>query len=351
MTDATRPLAVTIKQVAEAAGVHFSTVSRALKPGTRHRVNPHIASRILETAQRLGYRTNTLASSLRTRRSYVVGVIVPDIASLLFPPILAGIESALLKEGYMTIVANSANDPVRHRRILAGMIERQVDGLILATATLRDPIFDDLLEPRAPVVLINRTDESGRAPAIINDDIRGIGLAVRHLSALGHTCIAHIAGPEWLSTGAMRLRGFQLAVAELAHLDRKPPIVHAEAFTREAGYSACVQLLDGNAGMTAIVAANDLLALGCYDALMERNLVCPTDISITGYNDAPFVDMVSPPLTTVRIKQCEMGTEAARVLLTRMSGQEVTADILLRPELVQRRSTGAPKTPVGSATV
>src|SRR5215813_2599615 len=240
MAPLTRTTAVTLKHVAEAAGVHFSTVSRALNPATRARVKPQIAARVLQTAQRLGYRTNALASSLRTRRSHVIGMVVPDIMSLLFPPILEGVEATLLKEGYMTIVANSANDPARHRRILTSMIERQVDGLILAAATLRDSLLDDGIEARAPVVLINRTDESGRAPAVLNDDIRGIGLAVRHLAALGHGRIAHIAGPRWLSTGMMRLRGFNLAVGELSLADSKPPVIEAEAFTREAGRIACL---------------------------------------------------------------------------------------------------------------
>lgn len=172
MRNASKMPSVTLKHVADAVGVHFSTVSRALNPATRVQVKPQITARILETAQRLGYRTNTLASSLRTRRSRVIGVVVPDIASLLFPPILEGIESTLLKEGYMTIVANTANDPVRHRRILSGMIERQVDGLILASATLEDPILDEWIAGRAPVVLINRSDETGRTPSVINDDIR-----------------------------------------------------------------------------------------------------------------------------------------------------------------------------------
>jgi LacI family transcriptional regulator len=243
----------------------------------------------------------------------------------------------------MTIVANSANDPARLRRILLSMIERQVDGLILATATLRDPILDEGVEARAPVVLINRTDENGRTPAVVNDDIRGIGLAVRHLAALGHRRIAHIAGPRWLSTGMTRLRGFNLAIGELSLADPKSPVIEAESFTREAGRKACLGLLGSHPDITAIVAANDLLALGCYDAFAECHIACPSDISITGYNDAPFVDMVSPPLTTVRIKQHEMGVEAARLLLARMNGQEVKADVLLRPELVQRRSTAAPR--------
>jgi LacI family transcriptional regulator len=343
MAPSTRTAAVTLKQVAEAAGVHFSTASRALNPATRARVNSQIAARVLQTAERLGYRANALASSLRTRRSHVVGMVVPDIMSLLFPPILEGIEATLLKEGYMTIVANSANDPVRHRRILSGLIERQVDGLILATATLRDPVLDDGIEARVPVVLINRTDESGRAPAVINDDIRGIGLAVRHLAALGHRRIAHIAGPRWLSTGMMRLRGFNLAVGELSLADPTPPVIEAEAFTREAGRTACFSLIASHPDITAIVAANDLLALGCYDAFAESRINCPGDISVMGYNDAPFVDMVSPPLSTVRIRQHEMGVAAARLLLGRMNGQDVQADVLLRPELVQRRSTAPPR--------
>ena len=334
-------ISVTIKQVAEAAGVHFSTVSRALNPGTRDLVKPQIATRILETAERLGYRANAAASSLRTGQSKVVGFVVPDLASLLFPPILEGIEETLLAMGYMTLVANTANDPDRHRGILSGMIERQVDGLIIATATLRDAVLESWLDGPAPIVLINRTDETGRAPAVLNDEIRGIRLAVEHLAALGHAGIAHIAGPRSLSTGLKRLQGFGLAAGELSL--SAAPVVEATAFTREAGRSACLQVLDQHPGATAIVAANDLLALGCLQALAERGLSCPGDVSVTGYNYAPFVDMVQPPLTTVRIPQREMGAEAARLLLARMSGQGAPGDTLLRPALIERSSTAPAK--------
>lgn len=332
---------ITLKQVAKAAGVHFSTVSRALNPATRNRVKPDVAERVIAVAARLGYRANGIASSLRTRRSRVVGFVVPDIGSLLFPPILEGIEQTLLERGYMTIVGNTANDPERHRGVLAGMIERQVDGLILATATLRDPTVEEWVERRAPLVLINRTDESGRAPAVINDDVRGIGLAVAHLAALGHRRIAHIAGPQHLSTGTMRLRGFELAMAE-RHL-APSCIVTAASFSRDAGGAACADLLARGSAVTAIVAANDLIALGCYDALAAHGLSCPQDISVIGYNDTPLVDMVMPPLTTIRIKQRDMGIEAARLLLARM-GQERAApgNVLMPPELVVRQSTGAP---------
>ena len=334
---------VTLKQVAEAAGVHFSTVSRVLNPATRDMVRPEVVARVIETARELGYRANAVASSLRTRRSRVIGVVVPDIASLLFPPILEGIEAALLAAGYMTIVANTANDPARHAEVLAGMIERQVDGLILATATLVAPTVEDWVEGRTPVVLINRTDETGRLPAVINDDLRGIGLAVEHLAGLGHERIGHIAGPQSLSTGAMRYRGFRLAVAEHGLAAGEEFVVVADTFSRAAGRKACHELLERGLGVSALCAANDLLALGCYDALAERGLRFPADVSVTGYNDAPFVDMVMPPLTTVRIQQREMGVEAARLLIERMGKHDGAAmDILLRPTLIVRQSTAAP---------
>lgn len=339
---ASRRPPATLKDVAAATGVHYSTVSRALNPATRDLVKADIAQRIVETARRLGYRPNSVASSLRTRRTRVIGVVVPDLASLLFPPILEGIEHVLLKEGYMTIVANTANDPDRHRRILSGMVERQVDGLILASATLHDPMIDQWLENQSPMVLMNRTDESGRVPAVLNDDLRGIGLAVKHLYDLGHRRIAHIAGPAQLSTGAIRLRGFHFACSELSIRKTRHSVAHAVSFTREAGRDACRHLLERYPSLTAIVASNDLIALGCYDVFAEKGIACPSDISVTGYNDAPFVELVTPPLTTVRIDQREMGVEAARILLAMMSGHTTGADVLLRPVLIQRQSTARP---------
>jgi LacI family transcriptional regulator len=188
-------------------------------------------------------------------------------------------------------------------------------------------------------VLVNRTDGSGRVPAVLHDDARGIEMAVEHLLSLSHTRIAHIAGPSWLSTGRMRARGFGAAMIEA--FGAATPLLTCEAsgYSREAGRSACLKLLHDNARITAIVAANDLLALGCYDALAERGLSCPADMSITGYNDTPLADMIKPPLTTVRIRQRDMGIAAARLLLAHMAGDSPLSDIVLRPELLVRQST------------
>jgi LacI family transcriptional regulator len=239
----------------------------------------------------------------------------------------------------MTIIAATANDAARQRLALAGMMERQVDGLILATATLRDPAVEAWVEGRAPLVLIHRTDQTGQAPAVLSDEIKGIGLAVEHLASLGHRRLGHVGGPQHLSTGALRLCGFRDAIGKLGLADEQA-IVFADTFSRGAGRTACRALMERHPDVTALVVANDLLALGCYDALAERGLRCPDDVSVTGHNDAPFVDMVAPPLTTVRVAQREMGVEAARLLLRLMRDESVVpADILLPPSLVVRGST------------
>jgi LacI family transcriptional regulator len=161
---------------------------------------------------------------------------------------------------------------------------------------------------------------------------------VAHLQALGHTRIGHLGGPQTVSTGAERLSGFHAAMAEAGLTPTS--VVTAASFTREAGVETGARLLDAAPDLTAVVAANDLLALGLYDVLAERGRRCPDDVSVVGHNDMPLVDMVAPPLTTIRIRHHEMGLEAARLLLElmRKTSPGVT-EVVLRPELVVRAST------------
>lgn len=335
---------VTVREVARAAGVHFSTVSRVMNPQTREQITDGVAKRVLRAAKRLGYRTNALAASLRTQRSRVIGIIVPYIDSPIYPPILLAIEEVLNERGYVAIICNTQNDPAREERALTEMMARQVDGLILGSATRHDPIVKAWAKRGAPLVMINRTDQTGQAPSIITDDLLGIGLVIDHLAELGHKAVGHIAGPQQLSTGAARSEGFRQAVARLHLRGAARTIVVAEDFTREAGRRACHRLLNQFPQTTAIAAANDLLALGCYEALHERGLSCPKDISVTGYNDSPFVDLLTPPLTTVRIPQREIGSRAARMLLVKIEeGIATMPDVVLRPQLIARQSTAAPR--------
>jgi LacI family transcriptional regulator len=330
----------TIHDVAKAVGVHASTVSRVMNPSRRHMVTSEMARRVIDAATSLGYHPNALAHGLRMRRSSTVGVLIPDITNPVFPLILRGIEDALGPLGYTAIIANTDGDSARDALTLERMLARRVDGFILATARRHDPVVARCVAEDLPVVLINRmTSGIAGITAVVNEDARGIALAVDHLAALGHRRVAHLAGPQHLSTGHERLEGFVAAMTGLGLVAEPRLIVVAPAYNVAEGERTMHALLEAG-GFTAVVTANDLLAIGCYDALAARGLRCPGDLSITGYNDMPFVDKLSPPLTTIRIQHYEMGVRAASLLLERLTDPDSRrVDIKLEPSLVIRGST------------
>ncbi|MGH2869644.1 MAG: LacI family DNA-binding transcriptional regulator [Solirubrobacteraceae bacterium] len=336
--------AVTIRDVARLAEVHPGTVSRALNEQTRALVNPDTADRVLRVAEELGYRPNPIARGLKTNRSYTVGVLIPDLTNPLFPPIMRGIEDGLGEAGYTSLIVNTDNDPDRERLQMETMYARQVDGFIAATARLDTELLAEAAAGGAPVVLVNRSLEDGSLPAVTVNDRQGIALAVDHVVQLGHGRIGHVAGPQNVSTGHRRHLGFQEAMAHHGLDAPKSQISFSRAFTETDGARACAQLLDRSPQVTAIVAANDRLAIGCYDALEAHGLHCPEDISITGFNDMPFIDRLRPPLTSVRVPQREIGTVAAGLLLGQLSDEAPPhEEILLEASLVIRGSTAPPR--------
>ncbi len=294
---------ITIREVAKKVGVHPSTVSRVLNPETRGRITPEIVAKVTNAADELGYQPNQAARGLRTRRTSTIGVLIPDITNPLFPPIIRGIEDGLGTSGYTAILGNSDNIAARETDAVANMRARQVDGLILATARRDDPLVAECLKDGLPLVLVNRTAEAGGVSSIVNDDVLGISLAVRHLKYLGHTKLAHIAGPRALSTGEARRRGFLSVMAAEGLAADENLVAETRAFSEDEGLRAAARLISGGKDFTAIVAANDLLALGAYEAIGDAGLSCPIDLSVTGFNDMPFVDRLTPPLTTIRIPQ------------------------------------------------
>lgn len=331
---------VTIRDVADVVGVHPSTVSRVLNPATRGRITPEIVDKVTSAAADLGYQPNQTARGLRTNRTRTIGVLIPDITNPLFPPIIRGIEDGLAANGYTAILGNTDNIAARESEAVSTMRSRQIDGLILATARRDDPIVAECIKDGLPVVLVNRTADADGVSSIVNDDALGIALAVRHLKERGHTRIAHIAGPRSLSTGEARRQSF-IEVMEAEGLEVRPDlIVETSAFSEDEGLRAAAQLISGKTEFTAIVAANDLIALGAYEAMGDAGLSCPDNISVTGFNDMPFVDRLTPPLTTIRIPQYELGREAARRLveLIENPGSPARATTL-RPELIVRGST------------
>ncbi|MBV9384048.1 MAG: LacI family DNA-binding transcriptional regulator, partial [Streptosporangiaceae bacterium] len=296
-----------------------------------------------DAAARLGYRPNPVARSLRTRRSHTVGVLIPDLNNPLFPPIVRGLEDRLAEKGYVALLGNTDGDARRERMVFDQMRARHVDGFVLATATLHNPVLDEAAAAELPVVLMNRTAQDYPFSSVSVDNEQGTRTAVSHLARLGHTRIAHIAGPQEISTGVSRLRGFTEGLRSNGLDPDQSPVVYAAGYTIEEGLRCCHELLAQDTGCTAIAAANDMLAVGCYAALDEAGLRCPDDISVIGFNDMPFIDRLRPPLSTVRFPHYQLGTEAAQLLLERISEADSPVKILyLAPELVVRRSTAAP---------
>lgn len=336
----TKPLSG-IKQIAQRAGVHASTVSRVLNPRTRALVSDEVAARILKIAESLRYTRNPLAVGLKTRRSLTVGVIVPDLTNPAVPPLVRAVQHTLEKEGYVTVLADSDSSPETERTILERLRARQVDGLILATALLKSEIVTACQEWDLPFVLMNRTVSDLSVTSVVNNDVHGVHLVVDHLVQLGHRKIAYVGGPLNTSTGRARRQGFIAALEAYRLKAREELVVDCASFTVQAGLATTRELLRTSKRLfTAIVSANDLLALGVYDALAEAGLACPDDISVTGYNDMPFADRFNPPVTTLRIDYEQMGVQASQLLLRKMRDPDVqVSSVRLEPLLVVRGST------------
>ncbi|HEX2255694.1 MAG TPA: LacI family DNA-binding transcriptional regulator [Afifellaceae bacterium] len=336
---------VTLKDVAEAVGVHVSTVSRALDPKSRHLITPAVAEKVLRVSAEMKYRPNASAYGLRTSRTRTIGVTVPDITNPIFPPIIRGIEDGLEARGYAAIIASTDSRPERDLAVTENLLARGVDGLITASVPLQDEPIAQIVRSGKAVVTVNRRIEAPFVSSVVSDEEDGICRVVEHLVGLGHRRIAHVAGPQELSTGRWRCEAFRKAGANFGLPLDDALIVYAGRFREEEGERCARELLGRAAGITAIVCANDRLALGALDALAGLGLSCPADVSVTGFNDMPMVERLQPPLTTVRIQQYEAGLKAAEIVLNLIesgSGME-PVHAVLPVALVVRGSTAEPR--------
>jgi LacI family transcriptional regulator len=336
----------TINDLAQHLGVHKSTVSRAMDPARRHLIGADLLQRVETAARELGWRPNRAAAALSTGRSRTVGVLLPDITNPVFPPILRGIEDALDTEGYFALLANTSRrdgGQAAAQAAVERMLAQRVEGFIVATALRDDAWLESLRVGGARVVLVNRTDGRGLLPAVTSDDMLGMRLAVDHLVALGHRRVAHLAGPAFFSTGQARRVGFEQALREQGL--QPAGIATCGAYSIEAGASGMRELLAlrpraRSGGFTAVVAANDLIALGALQVLQAKGIEVPQDVSLIGHNDMPLLDQLRPPLTSVRIQHYEMGLRAARLLMAALHGTpDAASTVVLRPELMVRGST------------
>ena len=266
--------------------------------------------------------------------------MVPDLTNSAFALIIKGIDNVLEESGYSVIVANTDNSAERAKRNLDKFRERQVDGLVIATASRQDELVADCRAEATPFVLTVRSTTDIGVSSVVSDEIMGGIMIISHLAQLGHKDIAYVAGPQFLSTGFERYQGYLQGLAQVGLKANSDLFAEGEAFTEEAGRRAASKILATRQKFTAIVAGNDLMALGCYDELMAKGLKCPEDVSVVGFDDMPFAGHFNPPLTTVHTPLLDIGAEAARILLEQIEEADLPPRTQkLRPELIVRAST------------
>jgi LacI family transcriptional regulator len=341
------PHPVTLRELAQRAGVNISTVSRVLNRDPGVRISAATRARILDVAATTGYRPNRLARSLKLQRTHIVGMLIPDVTNPVFSALFRAVDDAASAAGYHVILCNTDDTARRLEQHLDTLSEGHVDGLLIATARRDDPVLDRLRARRLPYVLVHRRRDDPGDCWVVPDDRQAAHLAVEHLRRLGHRRIAHIAGSAAVSRSAARRDGFQEALAA-AGLGEGLCVAAAGDVDETAGELGLVQLLTLPAERrpTAVFAANDLAALGVLGAAQRAGLRVPADLSVVGSDDIPAGRYAGPGLTTVQLPVQELGRLATELLIRRIRGEvapdEAPSQVTLPVELVVRGSTAAP---------
>ena len=334
---------VTIRDVAEQAGVSVATVSKVLNQ--RYGVAAATSARVRAVIEELGYEASLVAQSLRNHRTNVIGVLVADLEPF-STELLKGAADAIRGSGFELVVysagGRTGDQEGWERRYLSRLSGTLVDGAILVT-----PAVAHAGLPGTPVVAVDpHTGDSG-VPTIASDNLHGARLATEHLLELGHRRIGFISGRPDLESARLRRQGYELALTE-AGLPIDPTLVADGGFEEDTSREAARHLLTGATPPSAIFAANDLSALGVLAAADELGFHVPADLSIVGFDNIPETVMSEPPLTTVDQSIQVMGRRAVEMLLALLGGAEVAQRVTLPTRLVQRRSTTTPRDPLTS---
>jgi LacI family transcriptional regulator len=328
----------TLRTIAERAGVHVSTVSRVLN-GTEtegaRAAGAATTARIREIATELQYSPDPNATSLRTQRTHLLGVLVPRLSDIVLATIYEGVEETAAGYGYYTFVANTRDDAAEQRARTELMLSRRVDGLICGDAYFDGAYVDSLAQRRIPFVLVSR--RAGNHPSVTCDDYLGGRMVAEHLLSLGHERVGVIAGEPYASTGLDRTAGFLDYYREQGVRLPKSRVLNSR-FDTIGGHTAGRRLLAARTPPTAIFAVNDFAAIGAMGAAREKGLRVGCDLSIVGFNDVPLARDLPVPLTTVRSPMHEMGERSVHLLMRILSGEAVEAE-RLPPTLQPREST------------
>ena len=328
---------MTIKDVAKRAGVGIATVSRTLHGSSQ--VSPETAARVLKVVEELGYRPNTTAQSLVSGRSLMLGLVVSDITNPFFPELVKGFEDVALQNGYDVLVASTNYDPARTALCVRRMIERKIDGVAIMTSEVDPSLTDTLARRKVPLVFLD-VGRVGKGVSNVKVDYgQGIAQAVEHLSGLGHHRIAFISGPSLLASARERRDMFIARLQDPCSGPRREVLIEEGNHRVDGGLEAMQRLLERDPRPTAVIASNDLTAIGAMRAIRQQGLRVPEDISVVGFDDIQMAEFTEPPLTTVRLLRTEVARLACDALLQSIRTHGAGVEFHMGTALVVRSST------------
>ncbi len=335
---------VTIRDVAQRAGVSIAAVSRALNESGY--VSNEIKQRVHEAVQELHYRPHDSARGLKLHRTNTIGLVIADITNPFYAELAAGVLSSAKKWGYHVILAAMDEEPAQEEEYLNVLMEKRVDGILAVATGQNARLWREAIDLGIKVVLVDRKVVSlPDADAILIDNVKGGYDATAYLTSLGHRRIGIISGPLSTTTGQGRLQGYYKALEE-ATLPIDPELVQMVSFKRKSGIQAMEQLLGLRKPPTAIFASNNLHGEAAMFALRRRGIRIPEDISLIMFDDVPWASLIMPPLTVVAQPTSLLGKHAVEQLLQRLQHPDIPVSegrtIVLEPQLIIRGSCAPP---------
>ena len=326
---------MTIKEIAELAGVSTATVSKILN-GKDKDISEATRKNVLDIVEREGYIPNGIAKSLRIKNTKTIGIIMPDVMNLFFSELARGVEDAAEKKGYSVILCNSDNKESKEEKYIQILQEKMVDGIILTAS--ENSVKRSLRRRKIPMVLLDRdisTDE--KVGRITVDNEEGTYNATKLLIEKGCKNIGFISSNKTTKSSGQRLRGYENAILESKiNLDKDK--IFLQNYTIETGYKGTVSLLE-KTNIDGICCGNDLIAIGAIKALKERGIKIPQDVKVIGFDDISISKYMDPPLTTIRQPIYEMGEEAVGMLIDVINNKEMEMSKVLKTELIVRETT------------
>jgi LacI family transcriptional regulator len=331
----------TIKDIAEETGFSYATVSRALN--NMYGVKPDTRDKIMSVARARGYTPNAIARGLVKKQTHSIGLIIPDISNPFFPEVASGVEDGAREKGYSVFLCNTNYESEREAHYLQLLVEKRVDGIILASGFQSSPSINPISSSMPPVVSLCSRFDNVNSSFVMIDNERGGFLATKHLIEQGYQRIGFIGTHGEGVTESQRFKGYRQALAKF-NLPFEESLVFAGNLKRETGYQIIKRIIAGKDYPRALFVENDLMALGVIQGIKESGLRIPGDMAVVGFDDIAFASFPEIGLTTVRQPKYEMGKLAAEILLERILNKEIREPkrYILEPELIIRTSSCKP---------